>query len=195
MRRLLQIEMPNTSIRALHDSTIAAIRTPNTAMDSREIASMTGANDKVVPSPDTPWFLRYECPSIKPVTLVNDNGLVGVIAGEMRALEGNVGVQRCGAFLEFIGMPSRDVSIVLNYGEHLVRLRLCAEKVVLAEYLQMDNSAVSKIELNLEELVRTPAHEIAFDARFTSVRVRFNENRAILSLENGEFRLQQLQHK
>lgn len=140
------------------------------------------------------WVVRYECPSTKPVTLIGETNTIGEIDIDYQELTNNVRVRRNNGFLEFTGKPSADISVVLNYSEQLIRLRMCDTYIIVAERLRMDDIDGSNIMLNIEELSKTPPWEIVFkDEPFKPTRIRFNQTRAILSLVGGELILTRLE--
>lgn len=139
------------------------------------------------------FIVRFECPPVGTATLSGESGVIGGIGADYRELENGVRLRRMNKFLEFVGNSALEVSVALNYGEQLIRLRMCNSYVIIAEILRMEDHGTSRMALNVEALSKTPPWEVVFGkAPFTATRVRFNAIRAILVLIGGELRLQNL---
>lgn len=140
--------------------------------------------------PDSPWVFRFSYPGTGTIALSDMDGDINAVIESFRDLPHGVKIRRDGGMIEFIGPPTADVSLSVEYHDRAFRLRLCSAYVIINENFRMDANGVSKIMRNDEALAVIPDWEIGFlGAEFENTRVRFAEQRARLWSQDDELML------
>lgn len=137
--------------------------------------------------PSFEWVFRFSHPEADTIALADAEGDVNAITEVRRELSNGLNIQRDGGMVEIRGPPTANVTVAMEYRDHMFRLRLCSTYVIVDERFRLDNTGVSRIIKNEEALSLMPEWEVGFlGAEFHPMRLRFADQRARLSIRDDE---------